>query len=356
MQARLRAQERELQRTLAACTRYTMLSTLPYAKSDFWNRVVTTIPVKTNWLSKWSSRFGLPDITLPVRLVWQARRYDIVLLAGGERADLLAVALAGLLPWIRTPHIVVDAHWQQDTGLTYLLQKLLLRLGNRLIVEVQPHSEEEVALYHEIFGIPLAKLRAIPWSTSLTGYMVEPRNGDYILTGGLSLRDYDTFFAAVQRLDLPVRVGLPRDFTDVNGALRIPQCPQLSIHTTWTNAEYIAQTAACRVFAMPIQAGLTRSTADQTILNAMAFGKVVVATDTIGSRIYLRHGVNGFLVPESSVDGWEHTLREAYLLPEDAYRTMSQQAAYDAQVLYNERLRLARVLQSACDALATCSQ
>jgi hypothetical protein len=33
-----------------------------------------------------------------------------VLLNGGERVDLVYLALAGLAPWIRAPHLIFDAH------------------------------------------------------------------------------------------------------------------------------------------------------------------------------------------------------------------------------------------------------
>jgi glycosyltransferase involved in cell wall biosynthesis len=344
-------QEQEIARLRASCKPYKILSTLPYTKVDFWTEVVTTIPYRRNFLSRWTSRLGIPDLTVPIRLLRHAPRADVVLLAGGERGDVLYAALAGLLPWIRTPHIIVDAHWQKDEGVAYLLQKLLLRLGNRLIVEVQPHSEEEIAIYHAVFAVPRSKLRAIPWSTSLLGYTVEPRKGDFILTGGMSFRDYPTFFAAIQQLPFPVKVGLPANVSLKETMPGHAASPHLTIHTNWSNADYIAQTAQCRVFAMPIQPGLTRCTADQTILNAMGLGKVVVATDSIGSRAYITHGVNGFLVPESSVQDWVKTLTEVYQLSDREYERIGQQAAYDAKVRYNERLRLARILQSARDVL-----
>jgi glycosyltransferase involved in cell wall biosynthesis len=322
---------------------YRILSTLPYTKVDFWTNHVDTLLTKRQRLSCWQRHASLLG-----QLLARARHYDVVLLSGGERVDLLYVAIASLLPWIRTPHIIVDAHWQKAQGLAYLLQRLLLRLARRLTVQIQPHSPEEIPLYSRIFNLPHEKLHAIPWSTSLLGYNLPSadRVSPFILTGGSSFRDYDTLFQAIRRLRLPVQVGLPRGPHTASVVKMAGDCPHITIHTDWSKEQYLQKTAACRIFAMPIERGLNRCTADQTILNAMHLGKVVVSTDSIGPRLYIQHGINGFLVPEGSVDSWVDTLDRAYRLSDAGYVSMAERAAYDARVYFNEPLRLARTLEA----------
>ncbi|MBN4842119.1 glycosyltransferase, partial [Citrobacter braakii] len=93
---------------------------------------------------------------------------------------------------------------------------------------------------------------------------------------------------------------------------------------------YFQQISACSIFAMPIEQNLTRSTADQTILNAMHQGKIVVATDSIGPRIYLRDAINGFLVREPTVEAWKSALARALNLTPEERAAMADQAAFDA--------------------------
>lgn len=326
-----------------------ILSTLPYRKVPFWTRVTRTLAPRPNLLSRLTKRAGIPDVFLVFRLLARAHRYDLVLLAGGERADLIYAAVAGLCPWIRTPHVIVDAHWQRAGGTAHKLQKLLLRLARRLVVQVQPHSQEEGPLYQQIFGIPLDRLHAIPWSTSLLGYQLPApvAEGDFILTGGFSFRDYNLFLEAAGRTGLPVKIGIPKSQVTAEFAARVARHPNITLHTDWSNEQYIHQMAACRVFAMPIEQGLTRSTADQSILNAMHFGKPVVATDSIGPRIYLRDGINGFLVHEATVDAWAEALKHAFELNEHARARIATEASFDARVRFNEPLRLARTLHAA---------
>jgi glycosyltransferase involved in cell wall biosynthesis len=331
-----------------------ILSTLPFSKTEFWAEHVETVPAARNLLSPLTERVGIPDLSILFKLAAKAHEYDLVLLTGGERIDLLYLAVAGLLPWVRTPHVIVGAHWQKAEGLGYLVQKLLLRLGRRLTAEVQPQSTEEVAIYAEAFGVPTERLNAIPWSTSLGGHDVSPATagevGPYILTGGLSFRDYYTLFEAIKGTDLRLEVGLPDHPSAARIVARGRQQPNVDVHTDWSNAQFVRKMAGCRFFALPIEPGLTRCTGDQTILNAMYFGKIVVATDSIGARVYIKDGVNGFLVPEGSVEAWKEALTRVSALDEDQREAIGRRAAYDARVLFNEPLRLVRTLEAALDA------
>ncbi|HXS72804.1 MAG TPA: hypothetical protein VN725_02085 [Rhodanobacteraceae bacterium] len=325
--------------------RFRILSTLPYPKSPVWNRVVTTLGARRNWLTPLTRKVGIPDISVILRLLARAHRYQLVLIAGGERADLVYAALAGLCPWIKAPHVIVDAHWQKSAGAAGWLQRQLLRLANRVLAQVQVHSPEEIAIYHAEFGIPEEKLCAIPWSTALGGYdLPDSTLGDYVLTGGHSFRDYTAFLRAVGELGVPTRIGIPAGRVDSRLRELVAPFPNVTLHTDWSNDTYYRQMCGCRVYAMPIQQGLTRSTGDRTILHAMHQGKLVVSTDSIAPRIYLRHRTNGFIVREPTVECWKQTLREALALDPESYRRIGARAAYDAKVRFNEAMRLARTL------------
>jgi len=227
-----------------------ILSTLPYRKVPFWTRVVDTVALEHPRLKAASPR--LRTWALMGKMLLQANRYELVLLTGGERSDLVYAAVASLCPWIRTPHVIVDAHWQQAQGIGHRLQRLLLRMSRRLVAQVQPHSEEEVPLYHALFGIPLERLRAIPWSTSLLGFPDKPAPGPddgeapFILTGGYSFRDYRVFLAAAAQAGLRVKVGLPKAGMTEEIATLVRGSPHISVHTDWSNAEYVRQMQRCR--------------------------------------------------------------------------------------------------------------
>ena len=329
---------------ITACSALRILSTLPYTKIPLWNHCVQS-------LAPTSSRFK----TILALLV-QAPRQDLILLTGGERKDLLYLALVALLPWVSTPHVVVDAHWQKASGLGYTLQRALFRIARRLTAQVQPHSFEEEAIYHEIFGIPRQVLRAVPWSTSLTGHDVSPARadeaGNFVLTGGLSFRDYAPLFQVLAHSNLTLRVGVPAS-SEVHVLMkRWSAVDNIKFHTDWSNAQFIRQMAGCSFFVIPIIEGLTRSTADQTILNAMFFGKIVVATDSIGPRIYIRDGINGFLVPRNSPQAWQEAFARVAALSASERLSMENSARYTARVEFNEEKRMACTLSTALEAVS----
>jgi glycosyltransferase involved in cell wall biosynthesis len=50
----------------------------------------------------------------------------------------------------------------------------------------------------------------------------------------------------------------------------------------------------------------------RTLVEAMACGRPVVATDVVGCRALVRDGVDGFLVPRDSVEATAQALRALY--------------------------------------------
>jgi glycosyltransferase involved in cell wall biosynthesis len=324
-----------------SCKGLKILSTLPYKKIKFWNDCVETCKTESSSFNR------------IFELLKSAGKYDVVMLTGGEKIDLLYAAIAFFAFWVKTPHIVVDAHWQKKSGFAYAIQKIIIKLSNRLVNQYQPHSVEEIAIYNALFHIPINKLTSIPWSTSLVGHDIEflstLEKSDRALTGGSSFRDYEALFSAACNLNIDIDVGIKKGKLTDDLQKRWSACSNLHFLTRLSNAEYLKLMAGCKVFLMPIKSNLNRSTADQTILNAMFFGRVVIATDSIGSRIYIRHGVNGFLVSANSADEWKSTIDHVLSLPSQQIQKISENASHDARVLFNEPLRLYRTLKTAVD-------
>jgi glycosyltransferase involved in cell wall biosynthesis len=324
-----------------------ILSTLPFERVAFWRDNVESLKRRDVRPSSLAYRFGLVQPGLILDLLRRAPKADVVLLNGGERIDLIYLAIAGMLPWIRTPHVIVDAHWQAKDGILGRLQRLLLRMGRRLLSEVQPHSPEEIEILDERFGVPPDRVRPLPWSTSLSGYEdIRPRStrDRVVVSGGHSYRDYPTLFDGLRRAGLRLRVGLPDSPITASTRRLAQDLANVELVSDWTIRQYWQAVADATVFAMPIPGGLTRCTADQTILNAMSFGTVVVATSAISSRLYIRHGENGFLVPPDDPQAWAQTLRHVFELPPEAYARISRNAAMTIEQDHREDLRLARTL------------
>jgi glycosyltransferase involved in cell wall biosynthesis len=327
---------------------FRILSTLPYSKVEFWNRVVITATLYDGLADAHPARKIFSLVRRFFKLLCRAKNFDVVLISGGERAEIIYAALASLVPWIKTPHVILDAHWQKDSGLSGLMQRFVLFLSSRLVVQIQPHSAEEIEIYSRLFGVPVSKLKSVPWSSSLIGYDLTRCEGcgNYIVSGGSSFRDYNLLIVAAGELGIRLKLGVQSSSLSEKLRSFAAIYPSVTIHTDWSNADFFREIAGSSVFAMPITQGLTRSTADQSILNAMHMGRLVIASDSIGSRIYINDGVNGFLVSAPTVDEWKSVLNKALSLDEQQFSAISSQAVYDARVNFNEHVHLGRVLDS----------
>ncbi len=333
---------------LSNIRRFKILSTLPYDKISFWYENIHSFKSNGSTFSMDKRVRGLSEFVYIIKLLSTVARgkFDLVLLTGGEKVDLVYLAISSLLLRKKIPHFIVCAEWTpKKSKLKAFIQKFYFKLTDRLIEEVQTISKEEVDIYHNRFGVPKKKLKPIPFSTTLTGYNLKPQKGDFMLTGGASYRDYRTFLKAVNEFSLPVEVGIPGG--NENQFMNELKNPLIKFHFNLSRKEFMQKTADCRFFVLPLQPSLERAVGDQSILNAMYFGKIVIATDSIGPRIYIRHGFNGFLVPESDPSAWVDIIRHVVSLNDEELAEISSNAEYTAKEIFNEEKKLLKILDSA---------
>ncbi len=339
---------------LSSIRKYRILSTLPYEKMDFWNSCVVTEKAKPNQLNgnilKKFYFFFLHVFKLIHKNL--TGNFDLILLTGGEKSDLIYLLMVSLILWKKTPHFIVTAEWAiPKSRMQLFIQRSYFKLVMRSLVEIQTLSDEEINIYSESFSIPKKKLKSIPFSTTVIGYDFSPIVQDFVLTGGMSHRDYGTFMKAAIQIPLSIEVGIPSQsgfkIDDFTGDKNI------KIHYGLSRRQFMEKTSQCRIFALPIVPQIRRSVGDQSILNAMYFGKIVIATNSIGPRIYIRHGINGFLVPEADSNAWVETINKVISMSEQEYQRISSNAAYTAKVVFSEENRLLRILSSANDFLSS---
>jgi hypothetical protein len=115
----------------------------------------------------------------------------------------------------------------------------------------------------------------------------------------------------------------------------------------WVNTAFWQRVACADVFALPLMPGLQRATGDQSLLTAMALGAITVCTDSITSRLYIEHGVNGFLVAPGDARAWHSTLKHVLGLPQDEKSRIRARARDDAQRVHSEERRLVTTLERA---------
>lgn len=209
-------------------------------------------------------------------VVRAARTADTVLLDGSVGRDELYNDLFAAAALKRRKRIVIsDATWK-DEGLPD-------RLGLKLVDSPQTTfcvlSSDEVELFPRTWGVDASRVVFTPFCYTLTDEELDAptRDDGGVFAGGDSMRDYGPLLEIESRFPVTIAsrtLGRPVEHERFNELLR-----------------------AARVVVVPLEPGTVRSAGQQTYLNAMAIGKLVVVTEAPGVRDYVEDRVNGLVVP-----------------------------------------------------------
>ena len=142
------------------------------------------------------------------RSLWRGD-FDGILAEGGYEA--FAFALFKLLFFRRDKRVFVNMVYfhRPPVGplrrLIFAVRMSILRAGVDCFFVL---SSDEVESYHEVLGIDRHKLQYTPYKYNSRDYLegMETADGDFIYSGGDSIRDYGTLFEAVRPLPVEVRI------------------------------------------------------------------------------------------------------------------------------------------------------
>lgn len=206
------------------------------------------------------------------------------------------------------------------------------------------HYFKDLSGYCRYFGIDWDRSTYIPFKVN--GWeRLPPREqlsaeGSYVFTGGRSLRDLDTFLAAMQRLPYPT-VLLYHDLAKMerNGTSipfeRLPPNVR-AVEDDGSQASWIAHLNGAKVVVLTPDASSIRAVGISTYLDAMALGKCVVMTEGPATKDII--GNEALLVPPSDPESLATMIRRAW--EEDEVRAATAAAArcYAEKLGSNTRL------------------
>jgi glycosyltransferase involved in cell wall biosynthesis len=192
-----------------------------------------------------------------------------------------------------------------------LLERAASRIGLRAMegpdVFYCVLSSAERELFPRTWRVDSRRVFFTPYHHTLRAdELAQPAPDGYgVFAGGDSMRDYGPLIEAAQ--------GVPADVTLATrdpSILRYPQLPPNVRAGPVPPGRFLEAMRAARVVVVPLIDG-ERSAGQQTYLNAMAMGKIVVATDTPGVRDYVTHGTTGLVVPPGDAVAMADALRWA---------------------------------------------
>lgn len=250
--------------------------------------IVTNI---STFPSHWTAADGTPGRTEIARSAAEFMRFrdvhDAVFLVNCDSRIALELAWRQLVPFrARRPLIALDLVFLQRPQsfagkLGVLAKRMLLRNVDYFL-----HYFKDVAGLEAVYGIPGDRSGFVDFKANLFGSraMAPSPEGEYALCFGRSMRDFDTFFEAIERFDHP-------------GAIVDPQLASLREHGSsfsrsldelpdnvrvlpddFTEQSQIAALRGAKVVVVPMRKGRLIAAGISTILNAMALGKCVIAS------------------------------------------------------------------------------
>lgn len=254
--------------------------------------VLTTLhfPARSAWVARTRmlDRASMSMPRLLHRLLTEADPKGVVVLDGGvgrQDAYVDRVAAAALAHRRRRPHVMItDSTWSPGPG-----RRAALRLLDTPRTTYCVLSTSERESFPRTWGVDPRRVAFTPFYWTLPD-APEPRlGGTGIFAGGDSLRDHATLLAVAG--DVPAMVTVASYVRPT-----VPLPPNVRLGPV-PPERFLELMRCSAVVAVPLRRGLVRGAGQQTYLNAMALGKLVVVSDAPGARDYVEHGETGLVVP-----------------------------------------------------------
>lgn len=268
-------------------------------------------------------RIAGPDLALVFFAFLQRNEYD-ALFTNGEN---LGIPLSLLLRWVpRRPGHVTIGH-RLSAGKKALFFRLMRVHAQMDTIFVYARTQYLHAKEH--LGVPASRLDLIAFHADHCFYFpraeVEPVPTQ-VCAAGLEWRDYPTLLRAAEQLpQLCFKLAAASPWSkhrNEAGERALPPNVEVRRYPYNELRQLYAESAAVAVplYENDFQAGVT------TLLEAMAMGKAVIVTHTIGQTDVVVPGETGLTVAPGDVAGWKRAILR-----------VSEDAAFRARLGQNAR-------------------
>lgn len=259
-----------------------VLSNSSMWQSERWNQAVTKIKRPDG---------PLAGPRLAWTLVRRRRQFDVVYTVGIREAQMYGL-LSAILGSGGKPHVASEILLDEirPESLAWRLKRVVRRFALRKVRRLLVFSSGEREIYARELGLPPERVLFVPFHTNILEPAALPA-GSYGFAAGRSLRDYKTFFSAVE--NLPQRFVVVADRGSVAG---LAKPANVELHCDVPRKQYLELLEGAQFVVVPLKAEY-RSTGQVVVLEAASLGRPVIASNVVGVRDYITDGVDGLLVP-----------------------------------------------------------
>jgi len=310
----------------------------------------------------WRSSTGQTGQALMLRTAWEffrhSREADLVIINVDIQLAMKLAVLYLLFPFRRRPILANDVLLRTPATLK---ARWTLPIKRFLFSRIDHFSLYAPTLdgYQKYFGIGPDRASYVRFKPNVRfryEYKVGP-DGDYVLCFGRSERDYDTFFAAMEKLpDVPAAIPPPnfaafkkhtsrfsRDVGQLPANVRV-------LEDDGSMESLIRIIENARLVVLPMLARKIAPAGIGTYLNAMVMGKCVITSHGVGTTDVLIEG-EALLVPPEDPEALAAMIRRAWDDRELRERTAAIGQKY-AEACGGEPDLRQRVLDRALDTFA----
>ena len=243
---------------------------------------------------------------------WPRRLYARVLYGHSTNisSSVFVFARALVVIWLRPPRLVLlgsverTVPWFIRARASGLLRGARLAVTNQLnLAPAQLAHVDRVVVYARSQAEALGEKGAfvpLPPDGDLEAALAGSDAGNYIFAGGSAGRDYPTLAAAARGTSLQIEV-----VTFAPGGFEAP--PNVHVHGPMPLQAFLERMAGSVAVVVPVDRADSPH-GQTTVIQALALGKAVVATRSVGLIDYVRDGENGYLVEAGDVDGLRRAL------------------------------------------------
>lgn len=200
----------------------------------------------------------------------------------------------------------------------------LARFGLRSVSRVVVFTPGEVEQYQRLLSLPPETITYCPhgWYDPMRWYDPEKVHksealthaGKFIFASGRSYRDYETLARAVEGTEANVKFS-GRDFN--LAGINLPANMEA---TGWlAKREFLDYLNETYFYVVPLQP-ITHAGGDSSLLQAMSFGKAIVATRAPSTETFIQQGETGLLVEPHDIEGMRQAILHLWHNPDEARR------------------------------------
>lgn len=255
-----------------------------------------TLPFHLNYaptpLSK-ITRMWLPFFLFAIRSFIKGRRYNAIISWSGVVG--LFMGFFKLIFLRDQPRLFVKTFIFRPRAnrIINLLRFWFCKICTKKMDGIICHSSDEVSYYTNLFDLNHQQIRFIPYGIELPEVNFQKKGEDtYITSAGRSNRDYKLLTRAMDGIEMKVKIYCSEDYRKL---LRNVKNSNFEIHTDTPLEEFLRALWDSLFVVIPLKdPGI--SSGQLVLLQVMALGKAVIATDCWGTRDYVKHMENGILV------------------------------------------------------------